>query len=154
MKMNRNEKKWIKARRERAKVCQKSEKILRMRKASKPSRGEQRIVDFLVKECVNFYREFFMTGCYSKSKRLLFFDFYLPDFNLCIEFDGEQHYSKNKPQNQQENDFIKNAYCKKNGIHFLRIKFDRINDIEEMICKKLDFISPISSTNEIRKTET
>ena len=55
---------------------------------------------------------------------MLRFDFYLPTYNLCIEYDGEQHFSPidfankgsewaNSSFNQnQKRDEIKNQYCK------------------------------------------
>ena len=59
------------------------------------------------------------------------FDFFLPDYNMCIEFDGEQHF---KPKLNfggmigfikiQTNDNIKNEYCNNNNIKLLRIKYN------------------------------
>ena len=59
------------------------------------------------------------------------FDFYLPDYNTCIEYDGKQHYEPieyfggiktlNKIRNR---DKIKNEYCKENNIHLIRIKYN------------------------------
>jgi len=122
------------------KIKKASQKITRERKQSSLSRGELRIAEFLSKECVRFYREYYMEGLYSRRKRLLYFDFYVPEFNLFIEFDGSQHYSKNKKQYAKENDFLKNAYCLKNGYEFLRIKYDQIDEIEDIILKKIDKI--------------
>ena len=111
------------------------------RKESKLSYGELKIAEFLGKECITFYREYFIKGLYSRKRRLLYFDFYIPEFNLFIEFDGEQHYAKNKSQSAQENDFLKNAYCKKNKYNLLRIKYSEISIIEEIILKKIDKLS-------------
>ena len=56
------------------------------------------------------------------------FDFYLPDYNTCIEFDGEQHFKpikhfggKERFKQQQKNDQIKNDYCVENNIALIRI---------------------------------
>jgi len=71
-----------------------------------------------------------------KNKKTLPFDFYLVDYNYCIEVDGEQHYFKGstryfKNGNFTEEDFnkikindnIKTQYCKNNGIKLIRLKY-------------------------------
>ncbi len=75
---------------------------------------------------------------YEKQKRFkdchdvkpLPFDFYLPKYNSCIEYDGEQHFKpkkyfggEEKFKIQQKHDNIKNEYCKNNGISLLRIPY-------------------------------
>ena len=78
-----------------------------------------------------------------RDKHTLPFDFYLDDFNTCIEYDGEQHYypiprSKNITHedaeamffNIQKHDFIKTNYCKKNKIKLIRIPYYMQNDLE------------------------
>lgn len=113
--------------------------MIRKMKVSKPSRGEQRIIDFLVSNCVDFKREYFFADCYYKnSNTLIYFDFYLVEYNLCIEFDGAQHYASNKPEKAKIYDFVKTAYCHKNNIHLLRIKYDQYENIENIICAKID----------------
>ena len=66
------------------------------------------------------------------------FDFYLPDYNCCIEYDGKQHFEpidyfggKNGFIKTQERDDIKNQYCKNNDIKLIRIPYTDL--------KKLDF---------------
>lgn len=119
-----------------------SRKITASRKNATPSKGEQKIIDFLVRECIDFKTEWFFIGCYSRTtKHLLYFDFYLPSYNLVIEYDGKQHYSKRKPVSAITNDFIKTAYCVKNRINLLRIKYTDFDNIETIICKKVDKIT-------------
>ena len=76
-----------------------------------------------------------------KNARVLPFDFYLPEYNICIEYDGEQHFKPidfaNKGEewaNEQFNirqkcDAIKTEYCKNNNIALLRIPY--FKNIEE-----------------------
>jgi len=105
------------------KIRENSKELIRYRKASIPSNGEQRIINFLQSEAIEFSREHFFKDLFNRQTRqLLYFDFYIKQFNLCIEFDGEQHFRTKKSQNEQTNDFLKNAYCRKNGIHLLRIR--------------------------------
>jgi very-short-patch-repair endonuclease len=63
------------------------------------------------------------------------FDFYLPKYNTCIEFDGKQHFEPVKIFGGNENfkeiikkDSIKNMYCDTNGIKLIRIKYDQSMD--------------------------
>lgn len=141
MKLSKKEREFVLRGRKRMKVIKNSRKIIALRKKSQLSTGEKRISEFLIKEAIEFKREYFFFSCYSpKTQQLLYFDFYIPEFNLCIEYDGEQHYDPNKTENQKINDFTKNAYCLKNGIDLLRIKYDQLERVEMIICKKVDAI--------------
>ena len=65
------------------------------------------------------------------DKHQLPFDFYLKKYNLCVEYDGEQHF---KPveifggiegfEIRKKHDNIKDKYCEDNHIELLRIRFD------------------------------
>lgn len=139
MKLSNKEKGLIKSRRKFISRINTSKKILAYRKASIPSKGEQRIIDFLTKEGVKFYREYFVKGLYNnQTKQLLYYDFYLPDYYCFIEYDGEQHYSKDKTENQKANDFRKSAYAHKNKLFLLRIKYTDFENIESIICGFFD----------------
>lgn len=101
------------------------------------SKGEKIIYNFLIKNDIKFDPQKKFDDCIYKRK--LPFDFYLPDFNLCIEFDGIQHYElfykrKNDVKSLEEQlirDKIKTEFCIKNNIKLLRIKYD--DDIIEKI---------------------
>jgi len=77
--------------------------------------------------------------------RRLPFDFYLPEFNTVIEYDGEQHFKPIEKRGGEErfkktqiNDEIKNKYCKENGIKMIRIPYTiKFDDILPLIKKKL-----------------
>lgn len=76
----------------------------------------------------------------------LYFDFYLPDYNCCIEYDGELHYQSStffggeeKLKELQYRDDIKNQYCKNNNIKLIRIPYWEQNNIkDEYILNKLE----------------
>lgn len=145
MKLNKREIELIKGRRKFIKIKRNSEKILNYRKGCNQSKGEKSISKFLNDNQIVFKREYYFKGLYNYNKtQLLYFDFYVHEFNLCIEYDGEQHYSNDKTDNQKANDFLKNAYCAKNNINFLRIKYTEFSNIETLICQKIDKISPTS----------
>ena len=110
-------------------------------------KGEITIENYLMKNNIKFEAQKRFKDC--KDKRPLPFDFYIPYYNLCIEFDGEGHFqtikrSKRMTKEQteenlklvQKHDKIKTDYCKNNGINLLRIKYDE--NVEEKIKIKLD----------------
>lgn len=95
--------------------------------------GEKEITQYLLSNNIEFIPQYTFDGC--KNKKKLPFDFYLPAYNICIEYDGLQHF---KPvdhfggeegfKQRQYNDSIKNQFCRLNDIQLLRIKYDQ--DIE------------------------
>ncbi len=106
------------------------------------SRGELRIEKYLKENNIIFEYEKKFNNC--KFKQLLPFDFYLPKYNTCIEYDGEFHYittkhfgGDKKLQNTQRNDLIKNEFCKNNNIKLIRIPFPEFNNIEKVLKEEL-----------------
>lgn len=110
------------------------------------SKGERMISHWLNKNKIFYITEKTFDDCiFIKPLR---FDFYLPFLNICIEFDGIQHF---KPTNfgsrdvDQEildkefemcklRDAIKTKYCQENNIKLIRIpywEYENINDILE-----------------------
>ncbi len=88
---------------------------------------------------IEFVREKTFNECKSKKNRKLRFDFWLPDYNTCIEFDGPQHYNATSYyglesfKTIQINDKIKNEYCIKNNIQLIRIKYEQHKQEEKII---------------------
>lgn len=73
-----------------------------------------------------------------KTNAILRFDFYLPDYNCCIEYDGIQHYKdndffKSTVKENQYRDETKNLYCKNNNIDLIRISYKEDKRIFEII---------------------
>lgn len=100
------------------------------------SHGEKEILSYLSKRDVKFIPQHTFNDC--KNKKLLPFDFYLPEYNLCIEYDGIQHYEPvkyfggiDKLQKYQYNDSIKNCYCSSHKIDLLRIKYNQ--DVNQVL---------------------
>ena len=100
------------------------------------NKGEDTVRKFLSKYNIEFKEQKTFEGC--RNVNLLRFDFYLPKYNLCIESDGAPHFKKinwtNKMTEEQieenfkrvqNNDKIKDEYCKKNNITLLRVKADK-----------------------------
>lgn len=90
--------------------------------------GERKISVILQKYNIKYDFQKIFDDCIYVNK--LKFDFYLPDYNTCIEFDGVQHfeiveyfgdeYSYNK---RRQRDKVKEEYCDKNNIFLLRIPY-------------------------------
>jgi hypothetical protein len=93
------------------------------------SKNELLLEKILTENNISFINQKKFTDC--KDKRELPFDFYLPEYNICIEYDGEQHFNSIPYFGGDETlkqiikrDKIKNNYCDKNNIKLLRIKYN------------------------------
>ena len=98
------------------------------------NRGEKIIRDFLDLRDIKYYSPYFVRIGESKH----FFDFYLPDYNLYIEFDGEQHFFGSRLFNrsleeQRSSDLIKNKYVEDSNKSLLRIPFWFRDDIPDIL---------------------
>jgi hypothetical protein len=111
-------------------------------KIKRHSRGHVLVREHLNKFGVNFIEEKNFNGCLFKKK--LYFDFYLIDFNTCIEYDGIQHFQSVERfggqigyEIQTKKDEIKNNFCKRNNIELIRIKYTDCNMIGDILCDYL-----------------
>lgn len=101
------------------------------------SRGEDRIKNYLNDNNIKFNRNHQFEDC--KRTRKLKFDFYLPETNIIIEYDGEHHYKENSYFGEgnleyvKENDMIKDNYCKENNINLIRIPYWEYKNIESIL---------------------
>lgn len=103
--------------------------------------GEYLISTFLDEHEINYTRQEHFNGDCHDIKPLPF-DFYLPNYNMCIEFDGQGHY---EPVWGEESflrtilhDGMKNNYCRWNNIKLLRIPYWDGNNIEDILVKELN----------------
>jgi len=113
----------------------------------KESKGEKNISYFLNKNNIKYIRQKKFDKCINKYP--LSFDFYLPDYNICIEFNGSQHYTVIKYwggevglQKRILRDNIKIKYCIENNIKLIIIKD------KENILEKLSFLLKNDNLNE------
>lgn len=95
----------------------------------KQSKGEKMVQRILDKAQVNYEIQKSFDDLKYKHQRMPF-DFFLPDYNLLIEFDGIQHFEEvqyfggaKKLKAQQRRDSMKNMYTKDKGINLLRIPY-------------------------------
>lgn len=89
------------------------------------SSGEKIISDFLDSHNISYKFQQRFSDC--RDKKTLPFDFYLFDYNMCIEFDGPHHfepvYGEDRFLITQRHDAIKDEYCKNNNINLIRIPY-------------------------------
>ena len=100
----------------------------------KESGGERKVRQWLQNHGIEYIYQKTFIDC--KDQKQLPFDFYLPDFNVCIEYDGEQHFrpvdlwgGDESFKRLQLHDSIKTEYCQDNNIHLLRIPY--FKNVEE-----------------------
>lgn len=109
------------------------------------SQGEQKVVNFLRKNNIEFKIEESLDCRDNKTNILLSFDFYLPQYNLVIEFNGKQHYNqipffhKNFCgfYNQIRRDNFKKQFCKEKLIEYLEIPYNQENNINQILTNKI-----------------
>ncbi len=104
------------------------------------SRGESIISYKLSNLNLDFKREVKFDTCVSDKGVKLPFDFYLPDYNILIEYDGRQHYEHVEAfgdiithENLIKNDKLRNKWCSENNMKLIRIRWDNEkSDIEKL----------------------
>lgn len=92
------------------------------------SKGEIIVEAWLKKYNIMYISQKTFDDC--KDQKALPFDFYLPEYNVCIEYQGQQHYEpieyfggKEYFEIQQNHDDIKREYCKNSNIRLLEIAY-------------------------------
>lgn len=118
--------------------------------SSKISRGELAVKNVLDLYCINYNREYWFADC--RDKYPLPFDFYLPDYNVCIEYQGEQHYKaisqfggEEELEVRQYHDQIKRNYCNENNISLIEIPYWEYENIEQIITEKSGLHMPVEN---------
>lgn len=110
----------------------------------KSSKGENFISLVLQRHNIRFEQQKTFEGC--KYKSFLKFDFYLPDYNLLIEYDGLQHFQSVKYfggdeifEIQKTKDQIKTDFANDQLINLLRIYYTmNFNNVEKLIINTIN----------------
>lgn len=101
------------------------------------SKGENKIKNFLLNNNIEYIQQYKFDDC--RDILPLPFDFYLPKYNTCIEFDGEQHirpaFGERSFYRTVLHDGMKNNYCKWNNINLIRIPHTDFDNIEKILYK-------------------
>ncbi len=98
------------------------------------SQGVEFLKQKLLELNIKYETEKWFNDLKSDNKKPLQFDFYLPDLNILIEFDGEQHYKKNRyfSRRQFKHDCMKNKYSLDKNIPLYRIPYSEKNYIKNI----------------------
>lgn len=96
---------------------------------------------------LKFEEQKIFQGC--ENIKPLRFDFFVPDLNTAIEYDGQQHfepvdfsgkgicYAVEMFKSILERDRIKDKYCSENNINLLRISYTEYKNIHNILKEKL-----------------
>lgn len=113
----------------------------------KYSKGELKIEEYLNQNNIEYISQYKVNlqEIMLFSRNNLKIDFYLPQHNTFIEFNGIQHYrfiptfhkTEDFFQMQIERDKRLKEYCKKKKIKFIEIKYTDIDNIDRILSKKL-----------------
>jgi very-short-patch-repair endonuclease len=106
------------------------------------SKGEKFVSKILDNLGIEYKRGYEFMDCVGICKKLPF-DFYIPEMNTCIEYDGKQHfepiYGEDNLKAIQSSDRKKDIYCESKGIKLIRIKYTmKWKDIEPYIIRELN----------------
>ena len=109
------------------------------------SYGEYYISTYLLSNSINFEKQKKFSDLLGVGGGNLSYDFYLPNHNMLIECQGEQHerpieYFGGEEQFaiQQEHDRRKREYAKDNGYKLLEISYKDYNNIENILTKAIN----------------
>jgi very-short-patch-repair endonuclease len=98
------------------------------------SKGEKFIRNFLISKNIKFEEQRIIPGTKLKM------DFFLPLKNICIEYDGIQHFEPRvrfggdaEFNNQKLRDISKNDYCKNNNIKLFRISYKDYSKLNSIL---------------------
>ena len=107
------------------------------------SKGENLIEVFLSEKGIPFVRE------YRLNDHRYFYDFYLPDQNILIEFHGIQHYApidffggETAYVDTVRRDDIKRSLANKNGIPLIVVSYLQMNDLSNTLLATLKKVKP------------
>ena len=105
--------------------------------SKKTSKGERKIAEFLTSNDIPFEKEKTFDWCGKRR-----YDFYLPNHNLLIEYNGIQHYQEVPNfflslEEQKMVDKEKQEKAIQNGFEYLVISYTEFQNIENILAQRL-----------------
>lgn len=103
------------------------------------SKGELKIKQILQDLKISFEQQKTFSSCiFPDSKRKAYFDFFLPEYKIIIEYDGEQHYiakdffgGEEVFQKQKNKDNFKDKWAEENGFILLRFRYTEYDNLNK-----------------------
>jgi hypothetical protein len=108
------------------------------------SKGEKRVKKYLESSNINFIQQIIFDDLIGLGSGNLSYDFYLPDYHLLIEYQGQFHdgtafqQTEEEFKYQQEHDRRKSEYAIKNNIRLLEIWYWDFDNIETILKQELN----------------
>lgn len=109
----------------------------------KLSKGEGRIRRFFVDNNISYISQKTFDGLLGCGGKPLRFDFYLPNYNLLLEYQGQFHdntvsyQTKERYERLKEHDKRKKIFAKENGYELFEIWYQDYDNIETILQEKL-----------------
>jgi len=104
------------------------------------SKGEMKIENYLKKNNIKYVIQKQFEDLKSDKDKFLRFDFFLPNINTCIEYNGKQHYEPidrfggvDSYKRRIYLDNEKKKYCNKNDINLITISYLNENNIPKIL---------------------
>lgn len=108
------------------------------------SKGEAKIEKILNNLNITFIKQYHTDELKSEKNHYLYFDFYLPDNNIIIEYQGEQHYQNihswynEEGFNQlRQRDEQKRIFCKNKNIKLIEIPYTDYSVLNEEYIRRV-----------------
>ncbi|HBG3789744.1 TPA: hypothetical protein KQC30_002280 [Clostridioides difficile] len=105
------------------------------------SKGEKRVEQYLINNNIKYKDEVKFKSLVSNLGNPLRYDFYLIDYNILIEYDGEFHFKEyfegQKFNKNLLHDKMKNDYAKEKNIKLIRIPYWDFDNIEEILDREI-----------------
>lgn len=123
---------------------------------------QQHVRDIIISWGIDLIPEYWFPDCVYK--RPLLFDAYLPEYNILVEYDGEQHYqivdffhgATGDPESdflvRKARDRIKDEYCSEHHIALIRIPYWEKNNLESFLLSEFAKLG-ITINTQARETD-
>ena len=114
-----------------------------------PSPMELCVMDCLKSRKIKYYREVMFPLCINPETNCqLRYDFYLPELNMLVEYDGKNFHAS---LDQKYKDSIKDKFAADNNIKLVRISGGAINLFASLHLSKYPLISALAERVEVKK---
>ena len=112
------------------------------------TKGEKSIMNYMENNYISYEHQKKYDSLLGINNGYLSYDFYIPNNNLLIEFQGKQHYEVVEDfggqeyfEIQQEHDRRKRQYAKDNNIKLLEIAYWDFENIEKILSRELGLVA-------------
>ena len=128
--------------------------------ACKESKGERKVREYFVKNNIEFEAQKTFADLIGDKNKVLPYDFYLPQYNILIEYQGEHHYMpiyySSRPKDyceekflqRQEYDRRKREYAESHNITLLENPYWEYDNVDSILAKALNITNTNTKDND------